>query len=206
MLKGITARKFREWTEGLSPEESRKNVFNKIRDIRYLIDPGSFGVKKGPEGMLRSGYGTCFPKHYLLGAMLEGLGLETEYLVYSFYWKDQSPAMPVKLRQLAARVPATYHLACSVLIGGDRILLDATWDRPLGREGFPVNADWDGESSCILAVAPRGEARRSAAADDADRTISESFAAYSPSEKIGLSRFSIEFNRWVEEIRAAGKD
>jgi hypothetical protein len=59
-----------------------------------------------------------------------------------------------ELRKQAVRLLIAYHLACRVQIGCRWILVDATWDCPLGRAGFPVNDHWDGYSETRCAVKP----------------------------------------------------
>ena len=67
--------KFKEWTEGLNSTESRINIFEKVRDIPYFIDPTLWDFDEGPSKMLRLGKGSCTPKHYLLGRMFQKMGL-----------------------------------------------------------------------------------------------------------------------------------
>ncbi|MDD4137527.1 MAG: hypothetical protein PHT99_06500, partial [Methanoregula sp.] len=59
-----------------------------------------------------------------------------------------------ELRRLAAVMPVAYHLACRVRINGRWVLVDATWDRPLAKGGFPVNEYWDGYADTKCAVKP----------------------------------------------------
>jgi hypothetical protein len=51
-------------------------------------------------------------------------------------------------------LPVAYHLACRVQLGCRWILVDATWDPPLAKAGFPVNDYWDGCAETRCAVKP----------------------------------------------------
>ncbi len=102
--------------------------------------------KTSPEQLLKAGKGSCGPKHYLLAEMYRKLNLSVVFATIAFSWNDPDLRYPSELRKQAVRLPAAYHLACRVQIGCRWILVDATWDLPLGRAGFPVNDHWDGYS------------------------------------------------------------
>lgn len=199
-MQGIAEAKYIEWTKGRTPEESMVNIFDKIRDIPYYVITEHLDLEKGPQGMLEENKGSCTPKHYLLGMMYRELGVSVRYHTYSFMWRGLDVDYPEVLRDLAKKIPVTYHLACEALIGGEWVLLDATWDRGLKGTGFPVNDSWDGRSDTILAVKPIDDFIHDDAAER-DKEIKEKTAAYSLPEKLELSRFSVELNRWLEGIR-----
>ena len=199
-MSSIIEAKYFEWTEGLSPEESRVNIFEKIRDIPYHIDLRLLSFENGPEGMLKAGRGSCSPKHYLLGMMLNKLGIPVKYCTYPFLWEDMLLDCPEVLNDLSGRIPVTYHHASRAFIGGEWVLLDATWDAPLKKAGFPVNEGWDGRQNTLLAVKALDEI----VYDDPrrrDAALKKAMEAYSLPEKLELSRFTGEFNRWLGEIR-----
>lgn len=199
MLKGIAKKKFEELTGGLSLKEAAVNVFGFIRDIPYYIDPEHFKLDKGPDEMLALGRGSCFPKHYLLGEMFRELGLEVEYFLYPFHWKDQGLAMPDELKRRAVKIPATCHMSCKVLEDGKWITVDATWNKALLGSGFKVNDSWDGRKSLRLAVIPADEIRAASRAKAAGM-VQKMFVSYTLGERLELSRFTIEFNRWMGKI------
>lgn len=188
------------WTKDLSPEESRVEVFNKIRNIPYFIDAEMISLEKGPRKMLKCNGGSCTPKHYLLGMMYDRIGLQVRYCTYSFWWRDQKVDYSEKVQDLADKLPLTYHLACEVLIEGSWILVDATWDLPLGKVGFPVNEQWNGKSDTLLAVTPE-EKITCATLRERDEDFIGKMSLYTSGEKLALSRFSKGFNRWLEEVR-----
>ncbi|NQT32061.1 MAG: hypothetical protein HQ594_00125 [Candidatus Omnitrophica bacterium] len=192
--------KFMEWTEALTQEEAKISVFEHIRDIPFAVVPELFSLKKGPEGLLKLNKGFCVPKHYLMGIMFEKLSIPVKYCTYSFLWKELAFEYPAPLRGLAEALPVTYHLACKITVNNKVILADATWDSPLKRYGFPVNEKWDGKSDTCNAALPLEEFIHESA-DERDRVFDERLISYSLPEKLALQRFSLELNRWLEDIR-----
>jgi hypothetical protein len=110
--------------------------------------------KISAEHFLMAGKGSCGPKHYLLAEMFRKLNVSVVYATIAFSWDDQDFHYPPDLRKQAISLPITHHLACRVQIGCRWILVDATWDSPLAKAGFPVNDHWDGYSETRCAVKP----------------------------------------------------
>ena len=199
-MQEFIEQKFNEWTEGLSETDALVNVFNKTRDIPYHIDPELFDLTVGPLKMLQENSGSCIPKHNLIGRMYERMGLSVMYSVYSFHWKDLNVVYPSNILEEVKTMPGTYHLACSVCIDRCWVLVDATWDLCLEKSGFPVNVEWDGFRDTVLAV----EAIHKVDFEDApsaNQDIMKKMSDYSLPEKLALSRFSLELNKWLEKIR-----
>lgn len=144
--------KFLEWTQGLDIHKGMISVFEHIRDIPYSLEVPMTNPKTSPEEMLRLGKGYCGPKHYLLAEMYQQLGLEVVFATFPFIWNDPDLKYPSELRRLAMGLPVAHHLACRVRIDDRWVLVDATWDRPLKRAGFPVNENWDGRADTKCAV------------------------------------------------------
>ena len=90
------------------------------------------------------------------------MGLEVAYATFPFLWNDPDLRYPAELRRLAAGLPVAYHLACNVRINDRWVLVDATWDRPLKRGGFPINEHWDGYADTKCAVKSLRPAARTA--------------------------------------------
>lgn len=199
-MQDIIERTFSEWVRGLDDVEARVNIFNNIRDIPYHIDPGLFDIATGPVKMLEFNAGACISKHNLLGTMFEELGLEVKYCSYGFRWKDLDIDYDDNTREQLEKLPVTYHLACKALINRRWVLVDATWDKGLMNTGIPVNSDWDGASDTLLAVKPLSEAEYNNALDR-DRDTTKKISDYALPEKLALSRFSLEFNKWLERSR-----
>lgn len=151
---------FSRWTRGLDPHESLISVFEHIRDIPYSLLPPMTDPKTAPEQILTEGRGSCGPKHYLMAEMYRKLGFLVAYATFPFLWNDPDILYPPDLKERVPGLPVSFHLACRVLIDGRWVLVDATWDRPLKRVGFPVNGYWDGRSDTRCAVKPLPSAVR----------------------------------------------
>jgi hypothetical protein len=225
---------FREWTDGLDPDQARVSIFEHIRDIPYSLtsQPGLRNPEEAPETLLSLGRGSCVPKHHLLSAMYRKLGLEIVYATFAFSWNDPAIAYPPRLRELAARLPVSYHLATRVRIRNRWVLVDATWDSPLARAGFPVNEHWDGFADTKCAVKPLKSAVRTAYcrtvtnepyrdsgapacnprdgeqnhgdAEDRDRYYREKISLRTPDERNRILNFYQELDAWMETIRQSG--
>ncbi len=190
MVQDIILSKFNEWTRGLDSKEGRIKIFENIRDIPYVLIPELIDPEKGPVGILIRKMGSCSPKHFLMGAMFQKLEIPIKYVTYPFNWNDQDIDYPAKIRKLADAMPIGYHLACRAYINGKWILVDATWDIPLSKAGFPVNESWDGISNTLNAVKPlEGIVHRNAKKSDEEKSLS--------------NRFYSILNKWLEELRTS---
>jgi hypothetical protein len=129
-----------------------RSIFSHIRDIPYSLVVPMNPEKTLQEQILKAGEGSCADKHYLLAEMFRMLNLTVVYATFPFLWNDPDLHYPPDLRKLAATLPVTHHLACRVQVGCSWILVDATWDIPLAKAGFPVNDHWDGYSATKCAV------------------------------------------------------
>ncbi len=145
---------FAEWTGGLDTRQSMISIFSHIRDIPYSFWITAHDPKKQAEQLLELGKGSCGPKHYLLAEMFRKMNLSVIYATIAFSWNDPDLHYPSELRKYAALLPIAHHLACRVQIGCRWVLVDATWDPPLARGGFPINDPWDGYSEMKWAVKP----------------------------------------------------
>ena len=221
---------FEEWTEGLDTRQSMISVFTHIRDIPYSLRVPLPNPENSPELLLAAGKGSCGPKHYLLAEMVRKLNLSVIYTTTAFVWDDPDLHYPPELRKLARRLPVAYHLACRVQIGCRWILVDATWDRPLAKAGFPVNDHWDGYSEMRWAVKPlkspvrlafcpglknrqcgeEGEAEELCPvegeknhwqAEDQARYYREKFAGRTPENVMRMAQFFRDFESWLVRVR-----
>ena len=156
MAQEIVLEKFNDWTKNLSPIESRIKIFEKIRDIPYAVIPEFIDPERGPVGILTKNNGSCSPKHFLLGIMYRKLEIPIKYVSYPFYWGELDADAPLNVRKLADEMPLGYHVACKAYINERWMLIDATWDPPMKKVGFPVN-EWDGFSNTENAVKPLQE-------------------------------------------------
>jgi len=153
-MSALVHRTFLEWTSGLDPLQSRVSIFEHVRDIPYSLSVLMNDPKTAAEQILTYGKGYCAPKHYLLAEMFRKLGLEVVFAIFPFLWNDPDIRYPPELRGLATGLPVAHHMACRVRINNRWVLVDATWDLPLARVGFPVNEHWDGYVDTRCAVKP----------------------------------------------------
>ena len=222
-----------EWTEGLDTRQSMISVFTHIRDIPYSVSTPMPNPITSAEHVLRTGKGSCGPKHYLLAEMFRLLNVNVVYATIPFSWNDPDLHFPSDLRTLAARLPLAYHLACRVQIGCRWILVDATWDPPLARGGFLINGPWDGYSEMKWAVKPFASPVQPVAcqainnetcrakvwaepidgekdhwnADDQVRYYHEKGAVSTPEQMMWKVQFYKKFEDWLVDLRTrAGSD
>ena len=193
-----------------STDSDRVRVFERVRDVRYWVDQGD------RDSMFRLNKGSCQAKHTFLARRFEEMGLEIKYLSARYDWRRQ----PIPRYLLGLLEPwgyYDYHLALVMRIADHWIVVDATWDPPLGFAGFPVNDTWDGFGSMRLAVVPeevfvpdgelalpnlvsREEFRRHL---DPWRTRAESG---SPEIKAAARSFSVALNKWFEGVRKKARE
>jgi transglutaminase-like putative cysteine protease len=204
-VQKIILQKFEEWTKGLGPKESRIAVFEHIRDIPYAIVPGLGHPVHGPARMLALNRGYCEPKHVLLYTMYQRLGIPTKYATYPFSWSAQDISYPRKIRKLVDGMPMGYHLACKAYINEKWVLIDATWDLPLKRLGFPINESWDGISDTLNAVKPEEEITHENEGERTEYVSKIGWPLLTKKEKVLSLRFYDQLNNWLEEIRPRHK-
>ena len=228
-LSPIVLSAFHEWTHGLDTRESMISIFSHIRDIPYSLVVPENNAKTPQEQILMAGKGSCGAKHYLLAEMFRTLNIQVVYATFPFLWNDPDLHYPPQLRTLAATLPVAHHLACRVQIGCSWVLVDATWDLPLAKAGFPVNGNWDGYSETKCAVKPLKSPVRTAFCrtatnepcrgtdeaalkpvdgeknhweeEDRDRYYTEKVALRSSDEREHVRSFSREFSDWLEAVR-----
>jgi hypothetical protein len=220
---------FAEWTEGLDSRESMISIFSRIRDIPYFLMVPASDHKTSVEQLLITGKGSCGPKHYLLADMFRKLNLSVVFATIAFSWDDPDLHYPPQLRKLATRLPIAHHLACRVQVGCRWILVDATWDSPLSKAGFPVNDHWDGYSETRCAVKPLkslvrvvicnpttnepyrakdkaglypvDEEKDHWVAEDRERYYREKIAVRTSAERKQIEKFYHDFDEWLIEVR-----
>ncbi|MFA5167307.1 MAG: hypothetical protein WC530_02105 [Candidatus Omnitrophota bacterium] len=201
MHDSILVETFKKWTSGLLSREARVSVFNHIRDIPYAIVPELNTPATGPVGLLTQNRGSCNPKHFLLKMFFEKLNLPVWYVTYPFQWHEFPLKYPDEIRKLAALLPPGHHLACKALIEGRWIVVDATWDLPLQKAGFPVEGAWDGIRDTQIAVKPLGEILHETL-EERLTFLSEQRKSWSEKNVSCYDKFIPKFNRWLEELRS----
>ena len=196
----IITEKFNEWTGGKGPKEVRISVYEHIRDIPYAIIAAMRDPKVGPAALIEMNRGSCNPKHVLLGELFTRLGLKVKYANYSFDWDDPAVKYPPELRALVKKIPFGNHLACKVLIDDRWVLVDATWDPPLRKAGFPVNERWDGVSDTKNAVTPISEVLH----DTIEERVKYDAGLrglYTDEQAAVYADFVGKLNAWLETLR-----
>ena len=198
----IVDEKYKEWTKDQTPVQARVNVFNRIRDIPYAIVPEIMDYRGYPN-ILKVGQGSCSPKHFLLCEMYQRLGLPVFYVVYPHRWDEIAEIMgeySVRLKEMALTLPVSSHLACKVEINDRLVLVDATFDLPLQKAGFKVNANWDGISDTVLPITPCGEEEwyHPSEARLMKTNISEQFRAFYPELNTFLDQMRRLYNYLLE--------
>ncbi|NQT71556.1 MAG: hypothetical protein HQ553_02155 [Chloroflexi bacterium] len=191
-MHSVVDQLFLELTEGKTDREARISIFEKIRDIPYAIVPRLISAENYLD-ILKIGKGSCTPKHLLLAALYEKLGLTVLLAVYPFKWADVEIEFPSRLKKQADSLPDDYHLACKVEIGGKLVLVDATVDLPLRILGLPVNRDWDGVIDMLMPVNPSGD----------EQLFHPSEAEYINNVFIDEAHLAFfdELNYWLVEVR-----
>jgi len=192
--------KFEKWTKGLGDKEKRISIFNHIRDIEYAIVPGTRNYSNGPEKILKLNRGSCTPKHFLLGMMLERIKIPIKYVTYPYSWNDPKISYPKELAVLAKKLPTEYHLACKAFIENRWVNIDATWDIGLKKPGFPVNENWDGVSNTQNAVTSIDEIIHENAAER-ELFVTEKLEKRTDEQNNDVKQFIAAFNDWLDKER-----
>lgn len=190
-VNSLVEERYLQWVQGRSPLEARISIYERIRDIPYAGVPELSDSERYVQ-ILTLGRGSCTPKHLLLCAMYQKLGLPVLFVAYPFRWDEVEIDYPRRLRELAEAMPTSHHLACKVEIDGNLVVVDATLDPPLKKAGLPVNEQWDGTSDTVFPVRPCGQEQ-----------------IYHPSEAHGLNprldnaslAFYDELNVWLDRVR-----
>jgi hypothetical protein len=185
---------FTKWTAGLSQVEQRVSIFSHIRDIPYAIVPEWRGADSDViRLMVSENRGWCGPKHTLLMWMFEQLGTVVEPLYIPFRWQEQPVEYPHLLKKYLPYLSDTLHLCCRAYLNEKWQVIDATWDPPLKRVGFPVNDPWDGLSGTTPAVTTINPAQEK-------KTIPLSHAV-----RVHGGEFISNLNFWMEDVRSQKK-
>lgn len=196
----MITQKFNGWTEGKGPKEARISVYEHIRDIPYAIIAAMRDPKAGPAALIETNHGSCNPKHVLLGELFTRLGLKVKYANYAFNWDDPAVKYPPELRALTKKLPHGNHLAVKTFIEGKWVLVDATWDPPLKKSGFPVNESWDGVSDTKNAVIPISEVLHDTIEERVKYDVGLR-GRYTEEQTAVYTGFVEKLNAWLETLR-----
>jgi hypothetical protein len=192
--------KFRSWTDGLDPIESRIALFERVRDIPFRPTVSLYGDRDAPERTIAHNFGGSEAKSILLGTMLEMLNIKVMYATYSFRWENLRVEFPSSLKQYVRAIPVSFHTALKAEIDSNLVLIDPSYDAPLGKVGFRVNRSWDGSSDMMLGVVEREEIVH------IDQTERAKYAKlrhdhYEEEQIASLTEFYEKLNAWLDTLR-----
>jgi len=135
--------------------------------------------------------GDCRHKTELLEQIFRDEKFKTRKIYTVFDWKD----LPVPKYLLGILKSGTkmVHELLEVNLNGKWLKVDATWDRPLAKIGFPATTHWDGKSDTNMIT--EGELKFYRTKEEAKK-ISEV-----NNNKEELHEFAEKFNAWLGEVR-----
>ncbi|MDD4287331.1 MAG: hypothetical protein PHO20_05570 [Candidatus Peribacteraceae bacterium] len=127
--------------------QGRKAAYEFVRDIAY----GNIGSRSA-EDVFLARKGTCSGKHALLKMFFESLGYE----VQSWFAEHDFSQFPIHpwpqvLAEFRGKTITDFHDFLKVNISGEWITVDAVFDAPLVRLGFP-SLQWDGQNDMKLPI------------------------------------------------------
>ncbi len=189
----VTFRKMVSDIGELTPKERLVSAFISIRDIPY----GSANSPT-PFSVIERNRGTAKGKHRLLKMVLTSLGYE----VKDYWARHDFRDMPIKpwpkvLEQFSKETLTGFHDFLKVRVGVKWVTVDATFDRPLAKLGFPVR-EWDGNSDVELPVAALETFPVVPPIDDQKRKL---VAALPEEMRERRKRFLKTLKKWLEEER-----
>ncbi|HEY3419987.1 MAG TPA: hypothetical protein VGK23_05490 [Methanomassiliicoccales archaeon] len=192
--------KFRSWTDGLDPIEMRIALFERVRDIPFRPTVSLYGDRDSPDRIIAQNFGSSEAKSILLGTMLEMLKIRVMYVTYSFRWENLRVEYPSSLRQYIRAIPVSFHTALKAEIDGNLVLLDPTYDVPLGKAGFKMNRSWNGSSDTMLGVMEREEIVH---IDQNERAkyAKLRYDHYDEEQIASLTEFYEKLNAWLDTLR-----
>lgn len=105
-----------------------------------------------PADMIKTGKGSCTPKHVFLASYLRKLGIPIKFLIISFYYKKLPLKYPEDKLDVVENMPISYHVALKAKLNGKWRIIDVTWDIPLKKLGFVVNDEWEANEDMKIGV------------------------------------------------------
>lgn len=195
MTEDIIQAAFEKWTEGLDPLAARIALFTHVRDL-----PFQYPASRDAAEVLRSAGGSCSGKHYLLGELFRRLGLRVRHMMCTHRFNESPLPFPEHMQALLRKNEIVdVHDYVQILVDGEWLDIDCTWERGLREFGFPVNDEWDGRSSMLLSVAPEEHHEVNG---EPSRVKDEILARLSPRQRAVRKQFLHELGAWVRELSA----
>ncbi len=181
------------WAAGLPLNEQTVKLFEKVRDIPY----GNIG-SRDPQDVYDKNKGTCSGKHELLKELYKELGVEVKNFVAVHKFNDLKSDFPKDIKEILDKTEIRDpHNFLKIKVNGKWLTVDATWDKPLKKLGFPVTENWDGKSDTKLCVVSRNTFET-----DNPIEVKEKVLAQMP-EKARKDRelFLKRLTGWLERLR-----
>ncbi|WP_456376480.1 hypothetical protein [Lutibacter sp.] len=187
----------KKWTKNQSIEAKIITLFEKVRDIPY----GNIG-SRNPLDVYHQNMGTCSGKHALLKALYIELGIHVEDFIIMHSFNKLPIIYPDTIRELLDKTTIIDpHNFIKIRRDNKWISIDATWDTPLKKYGFPVNENWDGKLNMNISVTKEGEIYKTDTPIILKEKLLQNF-----SKKIQTDRkiFLEEFTKWLHFLRKKG--
>lgn len=186
---------FEEWTRGLEPLAARIALFEKVRDFPY-----QYPASRDPVEVLATGRGSCSGKHYLLGELFRRLGLSVRHMLCTHRFNESPLPFPEEMQALLRKNEIVdVHDYLQILVDGEWIDVDVTWERNLRDFGFPVTENWDGKTSMLLSVIPDEHIR---VEGDPAKAKEELLAKLTPRQRALRKQFLEKLGKVVAELGA----
>ena len=153
MNTAIKKQIIQKWTNEQPSNQKIITLFEKVRDIPY----GDIG-SRDPVDVYRQNKGTCSGKHELLRELYQQLGIQVKDYLVMHRFKEMPVKFPNHIQNILNRSDILDpHNFFKILVDKNCVIVDATWNKPLKKLGFPVNENWDGKTDMQIAVVPEGK-------------------------------------------------
>jgi protein arginine N-methyltransferase 1 len=195
MQDDLIQKELNKWTKNLDQEQSLKKVFEKIRDIPYHVEPQFIDPRENPLRILEADAADGISKNYLLGLMLEKLGIPIKYYSYAFKWDNPTLILPTDLKETGKKMPLMYYCGIKVQLNGKWRLFDASWDLPLEKAGFSMKEKPDD----LLGLNSHENAQ------ECVEHIKKKWQELSEADIETLKKYSSQINSWFDLIRSWDK-
>lgn len=178
-----------EQREDINEILSARELFTLVRDIPFFL-----GVDSTPESLIKDNKGGCTRKHLFLAPRLKEMGYKVNIEIARFDWRELP--IPDKILSLLKQ-PIQYHMFLYLNKDGRSTIVDATWDKEMGKKGFPLN-EWNDHNEMKLCINPIDLHRTALPVLQVRSLVSESIKKvtgllYGPQK----TPFNDAFNRWL---------
>lgn len=168
--------------------------------------PYQFPGPRDAAHTLAHGWGTCAGKNYLLVELLRAAGLPARHMLATGDLRETLPRLPAVLRAWAEAGPLPDVHSLLTAVGPDGpVLVDASWDPPLGAYGFPVQGQWDGTTDTVVAFRPH--ALYAVCGDDPSAekdALRARLYRGRAADRERRARYLTEMSAWLATVRYSG--